>query len=120
MMQNDPAQSKAVDTQPSYYANSFPAKMREDCEKQWHAEIDPEPGHEPLDRAALYRGGNWGHERSHLWNFFRAVKTRKPVFEDAVFGNQAAIACRMANESYLRRKTGIGIRRRGNAGVDAG
>ena len=33
------------------------------------------------------------------------MKTRKPVVEDAVFGNHAAIACHMANESYFRKKT---------------
>jgi hypothetical protein len=27
------------------------------------------------------------------------------VTEDAVFGNHAAIACRMANESYFRRQS---------------
>jgi hypothetical protein len=40
-----------------------------------------------------------------LFNFFQAVRTRKPVVEDAVFGNHAAIACHMANESYFRKKT---------------
>ena len=29
----------------------------------------------------------------------------EPVTEDAVFGNHAAIACHMANESYFRKKT---------------
>jgi predicted dehydrogenase len=96
---------RGVDTQPSYYANSFPAKMREEYEEQWHAEHDPEPGHEPLDDAAAYRGDSWDDVKPHLWNFFQAVKTRKPVVEDAVFGNHAAIACHMANESYFRKKT---------------
>jgi len=39
-----------------------------------------------------------------LWNFFQAVKSRQPVVEDAVFGNHAAIACHMANESYFRKQ----------------
>jgi len=30
------------------------------------------------------------------------VKSRKDVTENAVFGNHAAIACHMANESYFR------------------
>jgi predicted dehydrogenase len=98
-------QQRGVDTQPSYYANSFPAKMREEYEEQWHAEHDPEPGHEPLDDAAGYHGDSWDDVKPHLWNFFQAVKTRKPVVEDAVFGNHAAIACHMANESYFRKKT---------------
>ena len=41
--------------------------------------------------------------RPHLANFFDAVRTRKPVVEDAVFGHNAALACHMANESYFRR-----------------
>ncbi len=41
--------------------------------------------------------------KPHLWNFFQAVKTRKPVTEDAVFGHHAALACHMANESYFRK-----------------
>jgi predicted dehydrogenase len=98
-------QQRGVDTQPSYYANSFPAKMREEYEEQWHAEHDPEPGHEPLDDAAAYHGDSWDDVKPHLWNFFQAVKTRKPVVEDTVFGNHAAIACHMANESYFRKKT---------------
>jgi hypothetical protein len=41
----------------------------------------------------------------HLWNFFEAVRTRKPVVEDVVFGHNAALACHMANEAYFRRST---------------
>jgi hypothetical protein len=43
--------------------------------------------------------------KPHLWKFFEAVRTRKPVTEDAVFGNHAALACHMANESYFRKST---------------
>lgn len=93
-----------VDTSPSYYANSFPAKMREEYVKQWHAEHDPKLGHEPLDENASFSGNSWDDVKPHLWNFFQAVKTRNAVVEDAVFGNHAAIACHMANESYFRKK----------------
>jgi hypothetical protein len=44
--------------------------------------------------------------RPHLSNFFQAVKTRRPVTEDAVFGKHAAIACHMANESYFPKTAG--------------
>ncbi len=92
------------DTAPSYYSGGFPAKMREEYVSQWHAEHDRQPGQEPLSEDMVYRGNDWDDVRPHLWNFFRAVKTRKPVVEDAVFGNHAAIACHMANESYFRKK----------------
>jgi len=42
--------------------------------------------------------------RPHLWNFFEAVRSRKPVLQDAVFGHNAALGCHMANESYFRKK----------------
>jgi predicted dehydrogenase len=93
-----------VDTAPSYYANGFPAKMRTVYEEQWHAEHDPPVGHEPLSDTTSYHGDGWDDVKPHLANFFSAVKTRKPVVEDAVFGNHAAIACHMANESYFQKK----------------
>jgi hypothetical protein len=93
-----------MDTAPSYYSSGFPQKMRDEYFKQWHAEHDPKPGQEPLTDGTVYRGNDWDDVRPHLWNFFRAVKTRNPVVEDAVFGNHAAIACHMANESYFRQK----------------
>ncbi|HTU48126.1 MAG TPA: Gfo/Idh/MocA family oxidoreductase [Bryobacteraceae bacterium] len=94
-----------LDTDPSYYDNSFPQPMKSEYESQWHAEHDPPPGREPMTDDAVYHGDDWDDLRPHLWNFFEAVKSRKPVVEDAVFGNHAAIACHMANESYFQKKT---------------
>jgi predicted dehydrogenase len=91
------------DTAPSYYAFAFPRAMREEYFKQWHAEHDPKPGQEPLAEATIYRGTSYDDVKPHLWRFFEAVRTRKPVTEDAVFGNHAALACHMANESYFRK-----------------
>jgi len=92
------------DTAPSYYAYGYPAKLREAYFKQWHVEHDPALGHEPISADVIYRGHDWDDVRPHLENFFNAVRSRKPVVEDAVFGNHAAIACHMANESYFRKK----------------
>ncbi len=93
-----------VDDGPSYYSSGFPAKMREEYVKQWHAEHAGKPGHEPLTNDMIFRGDDWDDLRPHLTNFFNAVRTRKPVAEDAVFGNHAALACHMANESYFRKR----------------
>jgi len=92
------------DTAPSYYAYGFPANLREAYFKQWHAEHDPVLGHEPISQEVSYHGHDWDDMRPHLQNYFDAVRSRKPVVEDAVFGNHAAIACHMANESYFRKK----------------
>ncbi|MBZ5563537.1 MAG: hypothetical protein LAP13_14095 [Acidobacteriia bacterium] len=45
--------------------------------------------------------------REHLWNFFQSVKTRQPSIEDAEFGNNAAIACHMANYSYFNKAAAV-------------
>jgi hypothetical protein len=38
----------------------------------------------------------------HLWTFFQAVRSRKPVLQDAAFGHHAAAACHMANLAYFK------------------
>jgi predicted dehydrogenase len=92
-----------VDTGPSYYTSGYPKALREAYVERWHHENDPTPGREPLLDSVTYRGPSYDEVRPHLSRFFEAVRTRKPVVEDAVFGNQAALACHMANESYFRK-----------------
>ena len=94
-----------VDTDPSYYSFSFPAKMRAEYVKEWHEKNDPPLGKEPMHDDTVYHGHDWDDTKPHLNIFFESVKSRKPVTEDAVFGNHAAVACHMANESYFRKKT---------------
>ncbi len=95
---------RGVDTAPSYYSAGFPAKMRDAYVKQWHAENDPKVGQEPFSEDLVFKGHDWDDMTPHLNVFFQAVKSRKPVVEDAVFGNHAAIACHMANQSYFQKK----------------
>jgi predicted dehydrogenase len=91
------------DSAPSYYAFSFPHDLREAYMKQWHEQHDSAPGKEPLTEGFNYKGDSWDDLRPHLWNFFQAVRTRKPVAEDVRFGHNAALACHMSNESYFRK-----------------
>ncbi len=93
-----------IDMDPSYYAGSFPSKLRAEYQAQWHAEHDPQLGKEPTHENTVYTGHDWDDMRPHLNVFFQSVKSRKPVTENEVFGNHAAIACHMANESYFRQK----------------
>ena len=91
------------DDSPSYYANSFPSKMHEKYVAEWESENAKPLGKETIAETVEFEGPDWDDVKPHLWNFFQAVKSRKPVAEDAVFGNHAAIACHMANESYFRK-----------------
>ena len=92
-----------VDTSPSYYAASFPARLRNAYTKEWHEQHDPPPGQEPAPESTTINGNDYDDLRPHLWNFFQAVRTRKPVVQDVVFGHNAALACHLANESYFRK-----------------
>jgi predicted dehydrogenase len=91
-----------IDTEPSYYDSSFPQTMRAEYIRDWHEKHDPPIAKEPLTEQTIYSGDDWDDLRPHIWTFFEAVKSRKPNVENAVFGNHAAIACHMANQSYFR------------------
>ena len=92
------------DSGPSYYDAAFPRALRSAYERKWHAENDPQFGQESMAETVGFRGPDYDDVKPHLWNFFQAVRSRKPVVEDAVFGHNAALACHMANESYFRQK----------------
>ena len=93
------------DESPSWYSGGFPHALREAYVKRWHADHDPLPGDEPVPEALVFKSVQFDELKPHLWNFFQAVRSRKPVTEDAVFGHHAALACHMANESYFRKST---------------
>jgi len=92
------------DEAPSWYASSFPKALREAYFKRWHEEHDMPIERERVIEGSTFKGANYNEVKPHLWNFFEAVKSRKPVMENAVFGHHAALACHMANESYFRKK----------------
>jgi len=91
---------------PSYYTGSYPRALRDAYETQWHKEHDWKPGQAvPLAETVSFNSPDFDDTQPHLWNYFEAVRTRKPVVEDVVFGHNAALACHMANEAYFRRNT---------------
>lgn len=92
-----------VDSGPSGYASSFPKNLRDPYISKWNADHAVPLGKEPTSEVVSYQGVSYDGTKPHLWNFFEAVRTRKPVVEDAVFGHHAAVACHMANESYFRK-----------------
>ncbi len=96
------------DHSPSYYAGSFPKKLRDDYQKRWHEENDPRPGTPSVEEITSFHAPPaYGETREHLWNFFDAARTRRSVVEDAAFGNNTAIACHMSNYSYFKKTVAV-------------
>ena len=93
-----------VDLAPSYYSYGLPSRLKNAYFKKWHEEHDPKPGEEPDTETVSYKGNDYDDLRPHLWKFFQAVRSRKPVLQDAVFGHHAALGCHLANESYYRKR----------------
>jgi predicted dehydrogenase len=92
-----------IDLAPSYYCYGLPARLKDPYFKQWHAEHDPKPGQEPAPETVSFKGDDYDDLKPHMWKFFEAVRSRKPLLQDAVFGHHAALGCHMANESYYRK-----------------
>ena len=92
-----------VDTLPATTPLSFPRAMREEyvssmaCRTRSRARQRAAGGRRQLRGNRLRRRAAAPGEVLQ-----RGAKSRKPVMEDAVFGNHAALACHMANESYFR------------------
>ena len=91
-----------IDLAPSYYCYGLPARLKDAYFKQWHEEHDPKPGAERIAQTVSYQGNDYDDLKPHMYKFFEAVRSRKPLVQDTVFGHHAALGCHMANESYYR------------------
>jgi predicted dehydrogenase len=85
-----------------YSLNGWTAAAKQQYLDQWHAE-HPAPPAKPAEVETYAAPQGYNDTADHIANFFSAVETREHVVEDEVFGNNAAIACHMANHSYFHR-----------------
>jgi predicted dehydrogenase len=93
------------DTRPQpegYSLNGWTAETKQKYMDQWHA-AHPQPPAKLPDVETYSAPLGYDDTADHIANFFRAVDTREHLIEDEVFGNNAAIACHMANHSYFQR-----------------
>ena len=91
------------DTSPQpegYSIIGWTAEARKKYLDDWHAAHPEKPL--KLGEVETYSAPrSYDDTAEHLATFFHAVETREHVVEDEVFGNNAAIACHMANHSYF-------------------
>lgn len=94
-----------------YSIGSWPEKQREEYIAQWDAQHPrPAPGADKVESGEeVYTVPNgYSDLVDHLANFFQAVRTRKPVVENEIFGNNAALTgCHMSNYSYFNKSVAV-------------
>jgi predicted dehydrogenase len=92
--------------QPEWYSmNGWTAELKKKYYDDWWA-AHPQKFEPPITETYTLPQG-FDDSVAHIANFFRAVETREHVLEDEVFGNNAAIACHMANHSYFNRAAAV-------------
>src|SRR5256885_5804323 len=89
-----------------YSIFGWPKALRDQYLEKWHEEHpDPKALHwKTEDEGETYTVPHgYSDTVDHEANFYNAVRTRKPVVENEVFGNNAAIGCHLANYSYFNK-----------------
>jgi predicted dehydrogenase len=96
-----------LDHGPSFLSGTWPRKLRDEYLAKWREEHPYEHDAQTVQGTRYTVPPGYNETREHLWNFFDAVRARRPVVEDASFGNHTAIACHMANASYFKNSIAV-------------
>jgi predicted dehydrogenase len=88
---------------PGLMIGSFTEAMQKQIQAEHDEKYPPHSGKESLGGMEKYVAPDgYSDSYDHFKNFFEAVRTRKPVVEDAVFGYRAAGAALLSNLSIER------------------
>jgi predicted dehydrogenase len=91
--------------EPGYTIETFPKAVQEAFLKEYRAKY---PQREPETRTVsderYLPPNNYRDRLDHFRNFFKAMRTREQVLEDAVFGFRAAAPALLANLSYFEKR----------------
>jgi predicted dehydrogenase len=101
------------DTRPSpegYSIFGWPKELREQYLKEWEKK-HPKPAAlaSKVDEEGETYANPAGYSDTvdHQANFFHAVRSRKPVTENEIFGNHAAIGCHLSNFAYFNKSAAV-------------
>lgn len=84
---------------------TFSKKMQEEMQKDYDAKWTPEQRARKTKEDIIFKAPEgYSDHLDHFTNFFDAIKTSKPVVEDAEFGFRAAAPALACNESYFSKK----------------
>jgi predicted dehydrogenase len=87
--------------EPGQTAESFAKATQDAYMKEYRAKYPDRPELQPRADETYAAPQRYNSTEDHFRNFFEAVRTRRPVVEDAVFGLRAAGPALLANHSYF-------------------
>jgi predicted dehydrogenase len=87
--------------EPGYSIDTFTAATQEAIVKDYQAKYPPDPQLRPGTQEVFAAPAGYNEQNEHFVTFFNAVRSRKPVTEDAVFGFRAAAPALLTNDSYF-------------------
>ena len=93
-----------------YSVFGWPAKLRQQYYEQWEKEHPgPKPGqfHTDEEEEVYTLPHGYSDMADHQANFFNSVRTRKPVVENEVFGNNTAIGCHLSNTAFFAKMPAV-------------
>lgn len=84
---------------------TFSKPMQEEMQKEFDAKWKPEQRRRPKKDDIIFKAPEgYSDHLDHFTNFFDAIRSAKPVVEDAEFGFRAAAPALACNDSYLSKK----------------
>lgn len=84
---------------------TFSKSMQEEMTKEYNAKWTAEQRKRPKKEDIVFKAPQgYDDHLDHFTNFFDAIRTGKPVVEDAEFGFRAAAPALACNESYFKKK----------------
>jgi len=97
------------ETEPGYTVNTFPAKVQDEFLRAYREKYPPRKptadGMMPQAEDTFRAPRNYSDHLDHHRNFLAAIRSRKPVVEDALFGLRAAGPALLSNRSYFEKQT---------------
>lgn len=84
---------------------TFSKSMQDEMQKEYDAKWTPEQRKRKTKEDIVFKApAGYDDHLDHFTNFFDAIRTGKPVVEDAEFGFRAAAPALSCNESYFTKK----------------
>ncbi|ULQ58110.1 Gfo/Idh/MocA family oxidoreductase [Flavihumibacter rivuli] len=84
---------------------TYPKAMQDALLQDYNSKYSAEDRKAPRKEDTQYKApAGYNEHLDHFTNFFDAIRTGKPVVEDAAFGFRAAAPCLACNDSYFEKK----------------